>query len=167
MIITLAGTDTFRVQTGGLTVATEGSAGGAGRMKPDIFLRTSSERRDLPDAGFTVNGPGEYEIRGVDITGIPPFTYIVGAEDLRLAFISHADVKILDKLNRIDIAFVTNIDGIASFIRQVEPRMVVTPAGIGAIVAKELGLAAETMDKLTLKRKDLSAGDTKLVCLTP
>ena len=166
MVITVTGTDSFRIQTGGLTIATEGSATGAGRMKPDILLRTTDEQRDLPDAGFTVNGPGEYEIKGVDIAGIPPYTYVVDAEDLRLAFISHADVKILDKLNRIDIAFVTNVDGIASFIRQIEPRMVVTPAGIGAIVAKELGLTAETMDKLTVKRRDLPSGDTKLVCLT-
>ena len=166
MVITLSGTSAFKIQTGGITLATEETGGGSGRMKPDILLRTSSEKRDLPDAGFTVNGPGEYEIQGVDITGMPPFTYVVGAEDIRLAFISSADVKILDKLNSIDIAFVTNVDGIASFIRQVEPRMVVTPASIGAIVGKELGLAGEAMDKLALKRKDLAAGETKLICLT-
>ncbi len=166
MIITLAGHNSFKFQTGGLTIATEGPESGASRMKPDILLRTAHGKVDLPDAGFVVEGPGEYEIQGVEIQGIAPFTYVMKAEDLRIAIVSEANVKILDKLNRIDIVFVTQTDGAASFIRQIEPRMVIAPQAVAHTIAKELGAEAETMDKVTIRKKDVPSSGLTCVCLT-
>ncbi len=165
MIITLAGNNAFKIQTGGLTIVTEGPDSGASRAKPDILLRTAHGKADLPEAGFSVDGPGEYEIQGVEIQGIPPFTYVMKAEDLRLALISEANVKILDKLNRIDIVFIAHAEGAASFIRQIEPRMVIAPQGIAQAIAKELGAEAETMDKVTVKKKDIPSSGLKCICL--
>src|SRR3989344_1725203 len=121
MIIT-AGTDgSFKLQTGGITLMTEGAGSDKSRMKPDIFLRMARNDAETPEAGFTIKGAGEYEIHGVEIRGTEPFTYFLKAEDLRLAVLSSADVKALEALTNIDIAIVPDgitAEGIGRFLRQ-------------------------------------------------
>ena len=166
MIITAGGEGAFRVQTGGVTLMTEGAAGEKSRMKPDIFLRTRGDDTELPDAGFVIKGPGEYELKEIEINGIPPFTYVVKAEETKLCFLSSASQKALDSLNNLDIVFVAENGGMGSLIRQLSPRLVVTTPGAEKELAKELGIAAETTDKIVIKKRDIPAEGMKLICLT-
>lgn len=166
MVITLSHPGAFRIQTGGLTIVTEGAGNVPARMKPDIFLRSSHGDAALPEAGFTVRGPGEYEIRGVEIRGIAPFTYILKAEDLRIAFISEPDLAALEEMTRIDIAFVMKAEGAGAFLRQLAPRMAIAAQGIAEPVAKESGAELVRTDKVTVKKRDLAADSLQFICLT-
>lgn len=165
MIITAAGEGGFKVQSSGVTMAIEGLPGEKIRIKPDIFLRTAQGDAELPDAGFVVKGPGEYELREIEITGIPPFTYVIKAEEIKACFLSSESQKALDSLNNLDIVFIAAAGGMGSLIRQLSPRLVVTTAGIARDIANELGMAAETTDKITIKKRDIAEG-MKLICLT-
>lgn len=166
MILTSSGTDAWKVQSGGVTLMTEGPEG-PGRAKPDIYLRTSPHDAALPEGAFVVKGPGEYEIREVEILGLPPHAYIVKIEDMRLAFVSRADAQSLEKMNRIDIAFVMENGTAATFLRQMSPRMIIASDACANELGKSLGKAPERMDKLSMKLKELPAeGAMKLICLT-
>lgn len=166
MIITASGEGCFKIQTGGVTIATEGAEGEKSRMKPDIFLRTSAKEVILPDAGFIIKGPGEYELKEIEIMGTPPFTYIIKAEDIKLCFLSSRDQKTLDTVHTIDIIFIAANGGMGSLIRQLSPRIVIATLATVKELAKELGAQAETTDKLTIKRRDIPSDGIKLICLT-
>lgn len=170
MIITAGADGSFRLQTGGITVMTEGKEPEKGRMKPDIYLRMARNGAETPEAGFTVKGPGEYEIRGVEIRGMEPFTYFLKAEDMRLVVLSSADVKALETLTGIDIAIVPDgmaAEGIGRFLRQLEPKMVVAGATAAEQIHKDLGIAIEKTEKVTVKRRDIPSAGMTLSCLTP
>ena len=166
MIITASGEGCFKIQTGGVTILTEGSGGEKSRMKPDIFLRTAATATDLPDAGFIIKGPGEYELKGVEIQGLPPFTYIVKAEDMKLCVLSSPDQNVLDHVSDLDIIFISANHTAGTLIRQLSPRLVVTTPASAPALAKELGLKPETTDKITIKKRDIPAEGMKLICLT-
>jgi len=169
MIIT-AGTDgSFKLQTGGITIVTEGADAEKSRMKPDIFLRMARNEAETPEAGFTVKGAGEYEISGVEIRGMEPFTYFLKTEDMRLAILSSADVKTLESLTNIDIAFVPDsapFEGMGRFLRQLEPKMILAGRTAAEHIAKDLGIAVDRTDKVTIKHKDIPSTGMTLTCLT-
>ena len=170
MIIT-AGTDgSFKLQTGGITIMTEGADAEKSRMKPDIFLRMARNDAETPEAGFTVKGAGEYEIRGVEIRGREPFTYFLKAEDMRLAVLSSADVTALEGLSDIDIAFVPDgraVEGMGRFLRQLEPKMIIAGPEAAERIHTDLGITINRTDKITIKRKDIPSALMNLTCLTP
>ena len=166
MVITLSHPGALRIQTGGLTIVQEGTGAVPARLKPDIFLRSSRAPIDLPDAGFIIHGPGEYEIQGIEIRCIAPFSYIMKAEDLRIALIPRADMQLMDHLNRIDIVFIAEPENAATFLRQLSPRMVIETGEAAGKIAKELGAAMETADKVTVKKRDLPSDAMQFTCLT-
>jgi hypothetical protein len=169
MIIT-AGTDgSFKLQTGGITVMTEGAGSDKSRMKPDIFLRMARNEAETPEAGFTVKGAGEYEIQGVEIRGTEPFTYFMKAEDMRLVVLSSADVKALEALTNIDIAIVPDgiaPEGVGRFLRQLEPKMIIAGPAVAEHIHKDLGLTIDRTEKVTVKRKDIPSTGMTLTCIT-
>ncbi len=169
MIITGGSDGSFKLQTGGITVMTEGTGSDKSRMKPDIFLRMARNDAETPEAGFTVKGAGEYEIQGVEIRGTEPFTYFLKAEDIRLVVLSSADVKALESLTNIDIAIVPDgiaPEGIGRFLRQLEPKMIIAGPTIIKQIHKDLGIAIDSTEKVTIKRKDIPSGVMTLTCLT-
>lgn len=166
MVITLSHPGALRIQTGGLTIVQEGTGAVPARLKPDIFLRSSRAPIDLPDAGFIIHGPGEYEIQGIEIRCIAPFSYIMKAEDLRIALIPRADMRLMDHLNRIDIVFIAEPENAATFLRQLSPRMVIETGEAAGKIARELGAAMETADKVTVKKRDLPSDAMQFTCLT-
>jgi hypothetical protein len=168
MILTAGGDGSFKMQVSGITVMTEGADAEKSRVKPDIYIRMTRNATETPEAGFTVKGPGEYEIRGIEIRGIEPFTYFVKAEDLRLAIISSADVKALEALTNVDIAFVPDTatdETLGRFLRQLEPRMIIAGPKAAEHIHKDLGLPIERTEKITIKRKDIPSSGTTLSCL--
>lgn len=170
MIINLQSEGSMRIQTGGAVVLTEGTDPNAlSRMKPDIFIRTSiTEAKSLPEAGFTVNGPGEYEVKEIEIRGYHPFTYLIKAEGINLALVPPTGGKpeAIDNLEKIDILFSPNDGQLAKAIRQLNPPIIVCSQTSAKELEKELGVKAETIDKLTIKKKDIpEPNGMKLICL--
>lgn len=189
MIITAGADGSFKMQTGGITLLTEGSEPEKSRMKPDIYLRRTAAKTETPEAGFTLRGPGEYEIKGVEIRGIAPFTYFLKAEDLRLVILSGTNIAVLDDLTNIDIALVPDsivseeagpprlarsssgeagegTANIGRFLRQLEPRMIIAAPKAAAHIGKDLGIAATQTEKITVKRRDIGSTGMSLTCLT-
>jgi len=171
MIITAAGEGSFKLQVDGVTIVTEGVTEEKSHLRPDIFLRTSAEDKELPDAHFIIKGPGEYELKDITITGIPPFTYSIKNEDMKLCMLSSADQHALDALTNIDILFIARLPqdnggSLGHFIRQLNPRIVIASENAAHPLTKELGLQPEKTDKVTIKKRDIPGDGTKLICLT-
>jgi len=170
MIINLQGEGSLRIQTGGVVVLTEGSDPNAlGRMKPDIFIRTSAaEAKSLPEAGFSILGPGEYEIKEIEVHGYNPFTYLIKAETINLGLIpgQGGTPEALDNLEKIDVLFTPDDSRFAKAIRQLNPPLIVCLSASAKELEKELGAKAEVLEKLTIKKKDIPpANGFKLICL--
>ena len=169
MIITAGSDGSFKLQTGGITLMTEGAGSDKSRSKPDIFLRMARNDAETPEAGFTVKGAGEYEIQGVEIRGTEPFTYFLKAEDMRLVVLSSVGVKALEALTNIDIAIVPDgiaAEGIGRFLRQLEPKMIIAGPAVAEIIHKDLGLVIDRTEKVTIKRKDIPSTGMTLACIT-
>lgn len=138
---------------------------------------------------FLIDTPGEYEVKGIPIYGVPAksstlFHFTV--EGVRIAHLGAVNSQLtddqLDKLGDIDILMlpvgggdVLDAKKAADLVSRIEPRAVVpmhfkmeglklkgdplTP------FIKESGLKTETMDKWKVQKKDLSNEETQLIIL--
>ncbi len=179
MVINWYGEACFRIQTGDTVVLTDpfpastggrSSSGGKGgsasggdigvgltppRGKVDVILRT---RTELPipytpeREDFHVEGPGEYEVKGIEIVGFPCLPvgrdtpknggetfdtiYRVKAEGLRIALFGHIaevpDAEVLERLGEVDVLFIPaggapflSVEKAVKLVRQVNPKIVV------------------------------------------
>jgi L-ascorbate metabolism protein UlaG (beta-lactamase superfamily) len=115
----------------------------------DIVVRTYPQT-DKPKNHFLIDGPGEYEVSEVSITGIPARLHVddesvgnnatmyrIVIDDIRIAVVGHiypdlSDEQIED-LGIIDVLFVPvggngfTLDGVgaAKIVRKIEPKIVV------------------------------------------
>lgn len=140
MVINWYGEACFRIQTGDTVVLTDPFPANVGltppRGKVDVILRT---RTELPipytpeREDFHVEGPGEYEVKGIEIMGFPCLpagrparpvggdapknggetletVYRVKAEGLRIALFGHIaevpDAEVLERLGEVDVLFI-------------------------------------------------------------
>ncbi len=144
---------------------------------------------------FVVEGPGEYEIKGVFIMGTPAestrgqaYIYSIEVEEIRIAFIGQVSQATLTQqqkeiLEGADIVLVPvgngdvlNFEDAAKLATQLEPFYIIphTFAIPGLKVSldkiekfiKEMGEPIKE-DKLQVKKKELTGETTKLVVLTP
>ena len=164
MIISFGGPGNLKIQTGGTTILTEGLNGEvSGRMKPDIFIRTressvlSQPKDKTPNAENIIHGPGEYEIKDIEITGLPDFVYLIKAEEIQLGLFGGKDV---------DILFAPDTaDGVKA-IQQLHPKIVISSAGSCKELEKGLGKKAEGLDKLVIKKKEIPTTPlSRIICL--
>ena len=152
---------------------------------------------------FLIDGPGEYEIKGVFIQGIPSFhddsqgkergvntIYTIEAEEIKLCHLGDFGQRELtgeqlEKIGSCDILMIPvggtyTIDSkIASnIISQIEPKIVIPmhykiPKLLVKIeevdkFLKTMGLkSVEPLNKLLIKKKDLSLDETKIIVLKP
>jgi L-ascorbate metabolism protein UlaG (beta-lactamase superfamily) len=129
-------------------------------------------------------GPGDYEFDGIELSGFPlessegvlKTAYALTAEGLRLGFLGHLakspEPTILEDLGSVDILFAPAggapfmaLDALAKLIKQINPKLIVPSfykvpgltrkAGPVDAFVKELGIESDTVDKLTVKKKDL------------
>lgn len=77
MIITFYGEGCFKIQSGDITILTDPLDDKTGltapRFKSDIILKTLTPlpfpRSSILNSQFSISGPGEYNIKDVNITG--------------------------------------------------------------------------------------------------
>ncbi len=200
MIINWYGEGCFKIQSGGLTIVTDPFDSATGltppRGKNDITIKTLMPAIDPASSKpaakeesdeQVITGPGEYEIKGVVVTGWPLMkdssegylksVFVVEVEEMRLGFLGHLsqfnEPEIIEELDGIDILFMPaggapfiEQEAAGKLIRQINPKMVVcsffkTPglkrkAEDVAVFLKDNGYKAESQDKLTIKKKELT-----------
>lgn len=115
----------------------------------DISLRTSLKLIPAHDSVFSVEMPGEYEISGVIIKGVPArahmdtegkksaVIYTLTADDLKIAVLGHIYPELtedqVEQIGQVDIAIVPvgnsgyTMDGMGALkvIKKIEPKVVV------------------------------------------
>ncbi len=145
---------------------------------------------------FDITDPGEYDIKGVTVTGIPLkqdekyiAIYLIESEDIRILNLTHIrDFNLkeeeLEELGDIDILLlpvgdnsVLSAANASKTVNSVEPKIVIPshykmPGLIIDVDAvdkfiKEMGGKNEKMEKLSLKKKDLVEEGTKVIVLEP
>ncbi len=145
-----------------------------------------------PDEGqkvFVVTHPGEYEVRGVFVTGIdapkkdgtPHAIYRFDSESVHIGFLGALDRELtekeIDQLGPIDILIlpaggktVLNASQAGEIISQIEPRMVIPSYvngedgyGTADALKRELSCPTEEVSKLKIVKAGLPEEDMKLV----
>ena len=169
MIINWYGEGCFKVQTGGLTLLTDPLGANVGltpaRGKSEIILKTlipwPLEEKAEKEGGQLICGAGNYEIKGVHISGFSlpqessdkfiKTAYQVMAEDITLGFLGHISDNLppeaMEALIDSHILFMPaggkpfiNQEKAAKLIKQLNPKIVV------ATFFKTPGLKRQTSD---------------------
>ncbi len=204
MVISYLGGQNFKISQGDLTISynppAKGSAVSASKFGADIAL-LSFDHQDFNGAEnarfgerepFVIEGPGEYEVRGVSVRGFGSpaeyggkksvnTIYSVALEGMNLCFLGvqkSADLPQTAKqeLDDIDILFLpvgsaglSVADGYKLAVG-LEPKLIVpVPENAATLKSflKEAGAEdTKPSDKLTLKKKDLDGKEGEIVVLS-
>lgn len=206
MQIQYFGLSSFKITTKLATVITDPFDKKSGLVPPrgsaDILILAEktnelySAKSGISGEPFLVEDPGEYDVKGVTVAGIPlkqgdsyVTVYLVESEDVKILNLGHIKEfniteKELEELGQIDILIlpvgggeVMDASSAAKAVNEVEPKFVIPSyyqipgLSIGAEklekFIKEMGGKSETMDKLTVKKKDLAFEEIKIVVLEP
>jgi len=184
------------------------------KLEADVLLITHShaDHNNVkgvdPSAGsgqgpFLIQGPGEYEVKGVYIKGIPSFhddkegkergsntIYVVEVEDIKICHLGDLGQKELTKeqmeeIGEVDVLMLP-VGGVYTIaakealqvMSQVEPKITIPMhyaipklkyklEGVDKFL-KILGIkSAAAEEKLTVKKKDLTEEEAKVVVLNP
>jgi len=202
MVISYLGGECFRVSQGDLTLAFnppgKGSALTTAKFGADIALVSLSHKdfNGLENASFgerepfAIEGPGEYEVKGVEVRGWGAKAtydgqetintiYSVGLEGMNLAFLgalSSGELPLAAKqeLDAIDILFVP-VDTLGAAAAHklavgLEPKAIVpmhyTEASLKSYLKEAGAEGTKAIDKLTLKKKDLEGKAAEIVVLS-
>jgi hypothetical protein len=209
MIITYQGVEFFKVQFGDIVLAlnpiSKDSKEKGARFGADIAFVTANHPDfngiDQVSHGekkpFVVSGPGEYETKGVFITGFLTESeyggkklintiYQISLEGMNICFLgaistSTLNNDIIESLNEIDVLFVpVGGEGVLDPAKayklavSLEPKIII-PMHYGSVgtkdalakFLKEGGVSGGGIDKLTLKKKDLEGREGDIVVLDP
>jgi L-ascorbate metabolism protein UlaG (beta-lactamase superfamily) len=167
--VTWHGQSCFRLRGKSAAVVTDPFPPGLGpRLKLDANLVTVSHDHEshshvqaVRDA-YVIEGPGEYEVAGVTVVGVPTYhdaskgaehgrntLYVIEVDDVRvchLGDLGHTlDDRVLETIGNVDVLLVPvggsrSLDGAraAEVVRQVEPRYVVPMHFAHPAIRKEL-----------------------------
>jgi len=121
-------------------------------LKADIVLITHDHKdhnnvKDVKGEPFVIAGPGEYEVKGVFIQGIPSFhddvngkekgnntIYVFEAEDIKFCHLGDLGQKQLtdeqlEKIDSVDVLMISvggvGVDNFQKIISQIEPKIVI------------------------------------------
>ena len=203
MIITYFGGEFFKVQFGDITLAFNPISKDS-KLKPSRFgadiVFVSNNHPDFNGIDqvthgekkpFIINGPGEYEVKGVFIKGLPSKSgfgintiYTVSLENMNICFLGAINTGELsneaeEALDGIDILFVpiggdNVLDPVKAYKLAVslEPKIIipmyyneVSGKDVLKTFLKEAGENPKPEAKLTLKRKDLDGKEGDIVLL--
>lgn len=145
---------------------------------------------------FLMDTPGEYDVKGVTVTGIPLkqedkyiTVFLIESEDIRILNLTHIKdwnmkENEIEELGEIDILIlpvggntVLSASSAAKVVNEIEPKIVIPShyktkdliLDLDPLekFIKEMGGKSEAMEKLTVKKKDLQEEGTKVVVLEP
>jgi len=158
MIINWYGEGCFKLQVDGITIVIDPFESSTGLTPPrgqaDIVIKTllpapqpiTEPATAKEQTNQIISGPGEYEVKGVSITGWPLLkdsspafiktVYHLKTEDLELGILGHLtefnEPEILEELGHVDILFIPgggkpfiDQEAAAKLIRQINPRLVI------------------------------------------
>ncbi len=204
MIITYFGGEFFKVQFGDITLAFNPISKDSKDLKPSRFgadiVFVSANHPDFNGIDqvthgdkkpFIINGPGEYEVRGVFIKGLPSESkyggkdlintiYTVSLENMNLCFLGAINTQELkgeteEALDEVDVLFVpTGGEGVLDPAKayklavSLEPKIIIPMHYSDATLKtflKEAGENPKPEAKLTLKKKDLEGKEGDVVVL--
>lgn len=197
MVINWYGEGSFKVQSGSVAIMTDPFEAGTGlnvpRFKADIVLKTGAPAAYVSEKdaqGKNIIGPGEYEVKGVEVMGFGAglgAVYAVKTEDMKLAFLgglanAELSADALEALSGAEILFVPaggapyiEPADAAKLIKKLEPKIVIPCfykiPGLKRVAQdlkkfeEVLGQKADKQEKLTIKAKDITWQGTKLVAL--
>ena len=159
MVIQWYGQSCFKIQSRELVLVTDPYAKEIGltppRFRADAVLVTHghydhSNTESIPEGAFIINGPGEYEIKGIYVTGLETFhdnaggrergmntAYKIEMEEIKILHLGdfgekELRAKTLEDVGNVDVLLIPvggkyTIDGeeAAKIVKQVEPRYVI------------------------------------------
>lgn len=197
MVITYYGGSCFKVQSGETVLAfdppTKESEFKSPRFQTDLVLvnynhkdyngwenMSGKKEGTIP---FVIDGPGEYEAKGIYLTGFSNGLNTIYSLEIENILICHlgafddanltAETK--ESLGEIDILFapITKDDGqkAAKFISELEPKIIIpmhyTEASLKQFLKEYGNGGVKPVDKLTIKKKELSEQKNEVVVLEP
>ena len=207
MIISYHGAECFKVSQGDITLALNPISKDS-QMKPtrfgaDITLITFNHPdfngRDQTSRGdkesFVIDGPGEYEIKGIFIKGFLSegpakkinTIYLISFEGINLCFLGALanptlPDEILEAIEDIDILFVplgggpakdgaSTLDPVSAYKLSVslEPSVIIpmhyTKTALEQFIKEGGETKVESLDKFVVKKKDLEGKESEIVVL--
>jgi len=206
MQIQYFGLSSFKITTKEATIITDPFHKDSGLTPPrgaaDILIlaqknsKLYSATSGISGEHFDITDPGEYDVKGVTVTGIPLkqedkyiTIYLIESEDMRILNLTHIkefNLKEdeLEELGEIDILIlpvggntVMSASAASKAVNEIEPKIVIPShykmkdliSDLDSLdkFIKEMGGKKEEMDKLTVKKKDLPEEGTKVVVLEP
>lgn len=160
------------------------------RITSEIVIFSSlEEKKKVSAESFILSGPGEIEIKGIFISGLPHFEgktfktiYKLTIEDLKICFLDGISSTLtdeeLDKLGEVDVLILPiskkslSSERAIKVINEIEPTLII-PSNwqdkneITEFI-KEIGIKnAEETEKLKIKKKDLVKEKVKIAILKP
>lgn len=205
MVISYLGGECFKVSLGDLTLAFnppgKGSSLASAKFGADIAL-VSLDHKDFNGVDnasfgerepFVIEGPGEYEVKGVVVRGFGSAgayggqktintIYSVALEGMNLCFLGalgnpDLPTQAKQELDNIDILFLpVGGDGVLEHAPayklavQLEPKAIVpmhyTPATLKSFLKEAGAEGLKPVDKLTVKKKDLDGKEAEIVVLS-
>ncbi len=216
MQIQYFGLSSFKITTKEATIITDPFHKDSGLTPPrgaaDILIlaqknsKLYSATSGISGEHFDITDPGEYDIKGVTVTGIPlkqedkyVTVFLIESEDIRILNLTHIhefNMKEdeLEALGDIDILIlpvggntVLSASNASKVVNEIEPKIVIpshykmsrgagSASGGNELIldldsldkfVKEMGGKKEAMEKLSIKKKELSEEGTKLAILEP
>lgn len=206
MQIQYFGLSSFKISTKNATIITDPFHKDSGLTPPrgqaDLLILSQKNKplysavSGISGEHFDVFDPGEYDIKGVTVTGLPLkqedkfiTIFLIESEDIRILNLTHIKEfnlkeEDLESLGEIDVLIlpvggntVLSASAASKVVNDIEPKVVIpSHYKMGGLIldldplekfVKEMGGKRETLDKLTLKKKDLVDEETKLIILEP
>lgn len=200
------GLSSFKITTKTATIITDPFHKDSGLTPPrgaaDILILAEKNSKlysavsGISGEHFDITDPGEYDIKGVTVTGIPLkqenkyiSIFLIESEDIRILNLSHIQEfnlkeDELEELGEIDILIlpvggnsVLSASAASKIVNEVEPKIVIPShykmkeliLDLDSLdkFVKEMGGKKEEMEKLTIKKKELPEEGTKLIILEP
>ena len=202
MIITYLGLETFKLQMGDLTLAlnppSKDGSHSVSKFGADITLSSiihedmnGGEDFSFGDKKpFVIKGPGEYEVKGVFIRGLPGVSeydgekrintiYTIALDNMKVCYLGAQSVKTLttetqEAIDEVDVLFVPIggngvLDPASAYQLAVslEPKIIIPmhydKKTLEIFLKEASQQAADCVEKLTIKRKDVEGKEGVII----
>lgn len=158
-----------------------------------IVLLTKAQEKNVSTSrsSFLIDGPGEYEIKGISIQGVAvepanehgSTVYSIEAEQMRICYLGdfgekELSEKQLETISSVDVLVVLISQTLSSkemhkIISEIEPKLIIIPKNNQKKhdtkleeFLKEMGVkTSEEKDQIVLKQKELKENGTEVVVL--